>query len=212
MDEGPWHMWVTGFSKVRQWLSLRVLPYQMPWGQQNPLKSGVKSIVTEQYKVKIEQGNGGEKKKEKKNNTKKRWKPEKHWMKEGKVQRDSPCQAVGPRPGCNEDHHPESAKSSLLAAPLFDHEPGCSSSSMWKYLVCCRRECLGKKIGRPAFLRPHSLVLPTFPGALPALGLDEGFRDLFLFFSCFLARIEWEVSLALISALWLKLRDRGIMG
>lgn len=109
----------------------------------------------------------------------------KKWMKEGKLQRDTPCQAVGPRPGCNGDHLPGSVKPSLLPAPLFDHEPGCSSSSMWKYLVCCRRECLGKEIGRLAFLQPYSPVLPTFPGVLPVLELHEGLWDLSLFL-CFL--------------------------
>lgn len=102
-------------------------------------------------------------------------------MKERKLQCDTRCQAAGCRPGCNEDHHPRSTEWALLAVPLFDHEPGCSSSSMWKYLVCCRRECLGKEIGRPAFLQPHSPILPTFPGAPPALRLVGFFGDLLLF-------------------------------
>jgi len=132
-------------------------------------------------------------------------------MKEGKLQHDTSCQAVGPRPDCNEDHCPRSAKPSLLTEPVFDHEPGCSSSNMWKYLVCCRRECLGKEIGRLAFLQPHSLVLPTFPGTLPVLGLDEGFWGSFLIL-LFSTQIEWEASVALVSVLQLKVRDGGITG
>lgn len=133
----------------------------------------------------------------------------KAWKKldeERKLQHDTWCQAAGCRPGRNKDHHPRGAKQALLAVPLFDHEPGCSSSSMWKYLVCCRRECLGKEIGRPAFLQPHSPILPTFPGAPPALSrVFWGSALISLSF----AQITWEANAVLISALWFKIRWRG---
>lgn len=137
-------------------------------------------------------------------------KPERHWMKK-RNGGDTRCQAVGPRPGCNEDHCPRSARRALLAAPLFDHEPGCSSSSMWKYLVCCRRECLGKEIGRPAFLQPHSPDPPHIPwhSASATAGCFLGGSFLI---SLSFAQIKWEVNVVLISAFWFKIRHGGITG
>lgn len=195
LDEGSWHTWVLGSHNGFLIGSLPCTEDNKThwWVGWNQLLSATQGEIREgRWK------------------NKRRRKPERHWMKKRNCG-DTRCQAVGPRPGCNEDHCPRSARRALLSAPLFDHEPGCSCSSMWKYLVCCRRECLGKEIGRPAFLQPHSPDPPHIPWRSASATAGRFLGGSFLISLSF-AQIKWRVNVVLISALWFKIRDGGITG